>query len=294
MTEQQDEQQTRHRSLSDPATLREFASRLGEGIYISSPKGEILDANRAFMEIVGVASLDELKNLKTHDLMDPARRSEETALYESQGAVQSFVFELRRPDGGTRYVRDTSYVVHDDNGELFYHGILVDVSAQKALEAQLLELSVRDPLTGCYNRRFFETLEKNQEMNPGATWGCIYLDIDRFKAYNDEHGHTTGDAALMALSRFLLRQLRGNDVVVRVGGDEFVAVLHAADEKQVLLVAQRLQAAAADADVLPFSMGWCAREDGESLSRTVDRADQRLISVKVLDRERAERRRAAS
>ena len=294
MTEQQDTQRTRYRSLSDPATLREFASRLGEGIYISTPKGDILDANRAFMEIVGVASLDELKNVKTHDLMDPARRSEETALYESQGSVQSFVFELRRPDGGTRYVRDTSYVVHDDSGELFYHGILVDISAQKALEAQLTELSVRDPLTGCYNRRYFATLEENQDTNPGATWGCIYLDIDDFKTYNDEHGHTTGDAALVALSRFLLRQLRGNDVVVRVGGDEFVAVLHAANEQHVLQVAQRLQAAAAVADVVPFSMGWCARQDGEGLARTVDRADQQLISVKVLDRDRAERRRAAS
>jgi len=294
MTELQDTQKTRYRSLSDPATLREFASRLGEGIYISTPKGDILDANRAFMEIVGVASLDELKNVKTHDLMDPARRSEETALYESQGSVQSFVFELRRPDGGTRYVRDTSYVVHDDSGELFYHGILVDVSAEKALEAQLTELSVRDPLTGCYNRRYFATLEENQGTNPGATWGCIYLDIDDFKTYNDEHGHTTGDAALKALSRFLLRQLRGNDVVVRVGGDEFVAVLHAANEKHVLQVAQRLQAAAAVADVVPFSMGWCARQDGEGLARTVDRADQQLISVKVLDRDRAERRRAAS
>ncbi len=293
MTEQQDTQKTRYRSLSDPATLREFASRLGEGIYISTPKGDILDANRAFMEIVGVASLDELKNVKTHDLMDPARRSEETALYESQGSVQSFVFELRRPDGGTRYVRDTSYVVHD-SGELFYHGILVDVSAEKALEAQLTELSVRDPLTGCYNRRYFATLEENQNTNPGATWGCIYLDIDDFKTYNDVHGHTTGDAALMAMSRFLLRQLRGNDVVVRVGGDEFVAVLHAANEQHVLQVAQRLQAAAAVADVVPFSMGWCARQDGEGMARTVDRADQQLISVKVLDRDRADRRRAAS
>ncbi len=293
MTEQQDTQKTRYRSLSDPATLREFASRLGEGIYISTPKGDILDANRAFMEIVGVASLDELKNVKTHDLMDPARRLEETALYESQGSVQSFVFELRRPDGGTRYVRDTSYVVHD-SGELLYHGILVDVSAEKALEAQLTELSVRDPLTGCYNRRYFATLEENQNTNPEATWGCIYLDIDDFKTYNDVHGHTTGDAALMAMSRFLLRQLRGNDVVVRVGGDEFVAVLHAANEQHVLQVAQRLQAAAAVADVVPFSMGWCARQDGEGMARTVDRADQQLISVKVLDRDRADRRRAAS
>lgn len=295
MTIDQDKHSGRNRSLSDPATLRQFASRIGEGIYISTPGGDVLDANRAFMEIVGVESLEALKAVKTQDLMDPARRSEEAALYESKGAVQSFEFELKRPDGGTRYVRDTSYVVRDQQtGEIFYHGILVDISAQKALEDQLKELSVRDPLTGCYNRRYFAVLEEELDAREAATWGCIYLDIDDFKVYNDKYGHAAGDAALVDLSRFLLRQLRGKDVVIRVGGDEFVAVLHDALEQHVLQVAERLQAAAASADVVPFSMGWCARQEGERLAETVDRADQRLISVKVLDRERADRRKAAS
>ena len=294
MSKPQDSQPARYRSLSDPATLRQFASKLGEGMYISTPSGDILDANKAFMDIVGVGSLEELRAVKTQDLMDPTRRSEEAALYESRGAVQSFEFELKRPDGGTRYVHDTGYVVRDEEtGELLYHGILVDISAQKELERQLVELSVRDPLTGCYNRRYFAVLEDKLEASSATTWGCIYLDIDDFKLFNDRHGHSAGDSALVDLSRFLLRQLRGHDVVVRVGGDEFVAVLHAALEQHVLQVVQRLQAAAASADIVPFSMGWCARQGEERLAETVDRADQRLISVKVKDRT-AERRKAAS
>ena len=295
MPTDQDKQKGRNRSLSDPATLRQFASRIGEGIYISTPGGDMLDANRAFMEIVGVDSLEALKAVKTQDLMDPARRSEEAALYESKGAVQSFEFELKRPDGGTRYVRDTSYVVRDEKtGEVFYHGILVDISAQKALEDQLTELSVRDPLTGCYNRRYFEVLEEELEASEASTWGCIYLDIDDFKLYNDRYGHAAGDTALVELSRFLLRQLRGRDVVLRVGGDEFVAILHDALEQHVLQVAQRVQAAAASANIVPFSMGWCSRQGEERLAETLERADQKLISVKVLDRERSDRRKAAS
>lgn len=282
-------------SLSDPATLQQFVSKLGEGIYISTPDGDILDANQAFVDIVGVGSVEELKAIKVHRLMDAARRSEEEALLVSHGSVRSFEFELRRPDGGTRHVRDTGYVVRDeDSGEMFYHGILVDISAQKALEQQLVELSVRDPLTGCYNRRYFAPLEEKMRSAASTQWGCIYLDIDEFKLYNDEHGHSAGDAALMEISRFLLRQLRGNDVVVRVGGDEFVAVLPNALDPQVVQVVQRLQAAAASADVVAFSMGWCARQDDESLAETVDRADQRLISVKVLERKRADRRKASS
>lgn len=295
MTTDQDKQKGRNRSLSDPATLRQFASRIGEGIYISTPGGDMLDANRAFMEIVGVESLEALKAVKTQDLMDPARRSEEAALYETKGAVQSFEFELKRPDGGARYVRDTSYVVRDEKtGEVFYHGILVDISAQKALEDQLTELSVRDPLTGCYNRRYFDVLEEELEASEASTWGCIYLDIDDFKLYNDRYGHSAGDTALVDLSRFLLRQLRGRDVVLRVGGDEFVAILHNALEPHVLQVAQRVQAAAASANIVPFSMGWCSRQGEERLAETLERADQKLISVKVLDRERSDRRKAAS
>ncbi len=61
MTKEQAKQPLRNRSLSDPATLRQFASKLGEGIYISTPAGNILDANRAFIDIVGVGSLEELK-----------------------------------------------------------------------------------------------------------------------------------------------------------------------------------------------------------------------------------------
>lgn len=295
MTKVPENKPTRHRSLSDPDTLRHFASKLGEGIYISTPDGEILDANDAFVNILGVGSLTAAKSVNTHDLMDPARRSEEAALYKTHGSVHSFEFELKRPDGAIRHVRDTSHVVRDEEtGEVFYHGVLVDISAQKTLEAQLMELSVRDPLTGCYNRRYFPVLEEKLAAAENATWGCIYLDIDDFKLYNDLHGHSAGDSALVDLSRFLLRQLRGNDVVVRVGGDEFVAILHAALDKHALQVVQRLQAAASSADIVSFSMGWCARQDEESLAETVERADQRLISVKSMERRRAERRKVAS
>lgn len=236
-----------------------------------------------------------LTGVKTTQLMDPLRRSEQTALYAVHGSVRSFEFELKRPDGSTRCVRDTGYLVSDeDTGEHFYHGILVDVTEQKALEQQLVELSVRDPLTGCYNRRYFDVLSQRLQQKAIEMWGCIYLDIDEFKRYNDRYGHSAGDSALVDLSRFLLRQLRAHDVVLRVGGDEFVAVVSAAQEQHVLHVVQRIQAAAASARVVPFSMGWCARVDEEPLASTVDRADQRLISVKVADRQRAERRKTAS
>src|SRR3954470_15259730 len=77
---------SRYRTLSDPDSLREFAKNLGEGIYITTPDGRILDANPAFLETFGVASLAELSKMTAIDLfMDPAQRELEMRLLERDG-----------------------------------------------------------------------------------------------------------------------------------------------------------------------------------------------------------------
>src|SRR3954463_12293650 len=90
---------SRYRSLGDPDSLREFAKNLGEGIYITTPDGRILDANPAFLETFGVASLAELSKMTAIELfMDPAQRELEMRLLERDGRVREFEFQVRRPD----------------------------------------------------------------------------------------------------------------------------------------------------------------------------------------------------
>jgi diguanylate cyclase (GGDEF)-like protein len=92
----------------------------------------------------------------------------------------------------------------------------------------LHELSIRDPLLGIYNRRFFEevlALEFDYSRKLGKSLTVVMLDLDRFKGFNDRHGHLEGDRLLMAVSDYLLRHLRRNDVLARYGGDEFVFLL---------------------------------------------------------------------
>ena len=78
-----------------------------------------------------------------------------------------------------------------ETGETICHGILIDITQRKALEDQLLEYSIRDPLTGCYNRRYLD-LEQERLERETSTWGAIIVDIDHFKDYNDRHGHQAG------------------------------------------------------------------------------------------------------
>jgi diguanylate cyclase (GGDEF)-like protein/PAS domain S-box-containing protein len=284
--------QKRFRSLSDPHTLSELALRLKEGIYITTLDGEIIDANPAFLEMFGVDSLDDLKGQRTSDFVKPEVRAREMALLEREGSVRDIEFQLTRRDGEMRTVVDSAFLsVDPETGEKYCHGILVDITHRKELQTQLLELSIRDPLTGCYNRRYLNTVTRQCEAQPKGEWGCIYLDIDHFKQYNDKNGHAEGDAVLVKMARFLMRHVRAEEAVVRVGGDEFLVVLCDSGLDQTDHVAARLRAAAPTSAPGPFSMGWAARKNGESFEETMVRADRRLLAVRVDERRDLQKRR---
>jgi diguanylate cyclase (GGDEF)-like protein/PAS domain S-box-containing protein len=276
---------SRFRSLNDPDALRALVENLREAFYITSARGEIVDANPAFLAMLGVRSLHDLRSYSLSDMVsDPKRRMEELELLDAMGAVRDFEMDIVRPDGGRRTVLDSTYVCRDDaTGEAFYHGVLVDITDRKRQEDALREQSVRDPLTGCYNRRYLEELQHDLE-SAESPFGCIFIDIDHFKQYNDIHGHAMGDTTLVRMSRFLMRQVRAEEPVIRLGGDEFLILLNPADEDAVEMVARRMQQAASRTAPVPFSLGWSARRPGESMQDTVNRADQRLLSVRVLER----------
>lgn len=273
---------TRYRSLDDPDTLREFVRNLREGIYITNPDGELLDANPAMLEIFGVGSLEELRSYSAPALfVDPKQREEEMALLFRDGAVREFEFEVRRPDGGIRTLLDTCYLVEDaDSGETVCHGMLVDITQRKELEDQLREYSIRDPLTGCYNRRYLEVEQARFERQE-STWGAIVVDIDHFKEYNDRHGHQAGDEVLVKVSRFLMRHVRAEDPVVRIGGDEFLTLLLDERGNFTAEAAERIRSVIQGEAPVPLSFGWALRQDDESLQSTVGRADRNLIQVRI-------------
>jgi diguanylate cyclase (GGDEF)-like protein len=135
------------------------------------------------------------------------------------------------------------------------------------------------------------TVSRQCESQPKGEWGCIYLDIDHFKQYNDTNGHAEGDSVLVKMARFLMRHVRAEEAVVRVGGDEFLVVLCDSGSEQTENVAARLRVAAAESAPVPFSMGWAARKDGETFEDTMVRADHRLLEVRVDQRRDVQKRR---
>ena len=276
----------RFRSLSDPDSLREFVKNLREGIYISTRDGRLLDCNAAFLRVAGAASISDLGEFGASNLfVDLTQRDEWMRLLDRDGSVHEFEMVLRRPDGETRIVLDTSYLIRDpDTNDEFVHGILIDITARKTLEASLLEASRRDALTGALNRHHLSVVEAAFDRDPSLKYGCIFVDVDNFKSYNDQWGHHEGDEVLRRMAFFLARYVRAEESVIRVGGDEFVILLDGADEEHTKQVAERLRVEALDRAPVPFSLGYAARHHGESVQRLLDRADQALMAVRVVRR----------
>ncbi|MBK9925102.1 MAG: GGDEF domain-containing protein [Anaerolineales bacterium] len=119
--------------------------------------------------------------------------------------------------------------------------------AEEALvksEAMLREQSVRDHLTGVFNRRYMEeTLEREllRAARKGLSLGIIMLDVDDFKRFNDSYGHAAGDAILRELSNLLIKHVRGDDIPSRYGGDEFIIILPDASQETTMERAELLR-----------------------------------------------------
>lgn len=275
------------RPLADAALLHDLASRLREGLYVCDPDGAFIDGNPALLALLGVGSVEELATYSLDELVvDAAARRANLQRLESDGDSQESELELRRPDGQPCAVLDT-VVRHRDpvTGATAYHGVMLDITRRMDMERQLRELGVRDALTGCYNRRFLVEIERKFAEQGVTDWGCVYLDVDGLRAINERCGHARGDEILARMTRFLFRQVRAEELVVRMGADDFVIVLAGADERRTENVARRLQLAAMRAAPAPFSIGWASRLAGESFERTVTRAEQELLGVRVIARQ---------
>lgn len=275
-----------YRSFDDPQTLSLLVENLPAAVYITNEAGEILDVNRGFLELFGLGSRKELDELDVSDLLvDPERRRRQVGILEEVGEVREFELRIRRVDGEERTVLDTCYRVRDEEtGESLYHGVIFDISDRKELEERLRTQSFRDPLTGCYNRRYLGRLAETLEERESESWAAIVVDIDHFKRYNDRFGHAAGDDVLVRIARTLLRQVRAEDAVIRIGGDEFLVLLLPDGRAEIRAVVERLEREKRKPGIPPFSLGCAVRRDTESLEETIRRADAELLEG------RAERR----
>jgi len=180
-------------------------------------------------------------------------------------------------------------------------GLLLDVTADKAMEEQLLRLVMSDALTGVANRRAFDQAlrtEWRRCARAGEPLSILMVDIDNFKRFNDTFGHPVGDAALVVVARTLADQLhRAGDVLARYGGEEFAVILPDVDADGASVVANRLVEAVRTVTVrqaagwqVSTSVGAATCLPGADLgnySELVALADTALYAAKAAGKNRA-------
>lgn len=189
-----------------------------------------------------------------------------------------------------------------DEAALF-HVVASQVAAAAAnalLFQKTQELATHDVLTALPNRRSLEArleLEFERASRFGTNMACLMIDVDHFKKFNDEHGHSVGDEVLKRTAALIGGQLRKVDMVARYGGEEFVAVLPRTDRHEAAGVAEKLRAAVAAApfrDIagehglsLTISVGVADTQDAPQTPRQLlDMADFALLDAKNAGRNR--------
>lgn len=148
----------------------------------------------------------------------------------------------------------------------------------------LVDLAVRDGLTGLFNRRYFNELimiEVNRLKRSPASLSLLMLDIDNFKNYNDTQGHPAGDVLLKDAAKVFNNSVRPLDVVCRYGGEEFIIILSQTDKTAAKIVAERLRVQVELYLPATVSIGIASiPEDAQEMSALIEKADNALYQAK--------------
>lgn len=228
--------------------------------------GLIIEANEPFLKVTGY-SLEEVLG-KNHRIFNSRMQSAEfyKALWETitRGDIWKGTFRNKTKKGQLIWVNATIIPYRDQWGQVLHYTALfsditraIEISERFERERKQRESLERmnialrtdlnlDHLTNLANRRaldqFFEQLQHQPEVTD-APISLLMLDLDHFKAVNDTWGHEVGDEVLRELARRWLEQVRTSDMLVRIGGEEFVAVLVRTDAKSAALVAEKIRMA---------------------------------------------------
>lgn len=265
------------------------------GLAVVDLERRIAVANPALLRLLDCDS-DWLIGRRIADLLNPAdaeldERMRERALADPH---RHEVAEKRlvRPDGREAWVEHSIGVVRDEDGTpTSFVSQFVDIDAAHAARELLKYQATHDSLTRLVNRHELRTLlagALTRSTDPADRVGVLYLDLDNLKAVNDTFGHGVGDALLVEVASRISRQVRGTDIVARVGGDEFVVVLptlHTIDDAEVI-AAKILQTFVAPCRVAghtvqsSISIGVTIACLGEDPAATLARADDALYAAK--------------
>jgi diguanylate cyclase (GGDEF)-like protein/PAS domain S-box-containing protein len=253
--------------------------------------------NAAYVRATGRPLLD-ITGQHVRDVLGVAAYAQVAPHLERALAGHRTQFELHQDvANGSRFLRGTYQPKRDDEGVVVgVFGMILDQTELKQAEDQLRVMAEFDALTKLANRyRLYDVIALSgaRAQRHGVGRALLYLDVDKFKAINDRHGHAGGDAVLVEFARRVKESVRATDTVARLAGDEFVVLLEDVHEvgdaervAEAILAAMRRPVRYIDTDIaVGTSIGIAFSTDpGEEVDAWLHRADVALYAAKAAGR----------
>ena len=248
----------------------------------------IIFANRGAQRMLGFDE-EQLKKMRFSFLLDGGEEEFQyiRRVLRPDQPLQNYEARLKHRNDNNIPANISFSLVPDAQGEVVsIVAICKDITEQKRLEDELKELTIRDGMTGLYNVRFFyERLESEIERakRQDHSVSLILIDVDKFKGYNDAHGHLEGDKVLKEVANVIMECTRDHvDLGFRYGGDEFMVILSEADERQSLEIAQRIRETfeAKHFDLLTLSIGLMTYQKEYSARTFIQFTDSMMYDAK--------------
>ena len=277
-------------SLDERDLLQTFLDNTPDHVYFKDVDGRFTRLSRSLARWLGLEDADQALGLTDFDVFAEehasAARAAELELMRTGEQIVALEEREVFPDGRFTWVSTTKVPLCDDHGRVVgIFGTSRDITARKAAEArereqavklaalaaELEQLSLNDELTGIHNRRGFEQLGERalERARQDNTKVCVlFFDLDGLKGINDGFGHAAGDRALIHVAATMRDAVRATDIVGRIGGDEFAAVIVGMSIEEVDELCERIRFATMASRVpdltVSVSIGVAALQTGKA------------------------------
>lgn len=205
--------------------------------------------NPAFESLYGV-NCREMTGKLSSEVFEGSEQSQSSKIDRrvlQTGIVEEARETLVATDGKPRKTIITKSRLQLADGTCYLVGVVHDITEVTKVNEQLANqaaelhtLANTDHLTGVLNRRALFNCAKELTENENHSWALLSIDVDHFKSINDQYGHDAGDAALVHFCKTVNKVLRKEDIVARIGGEEFVVLLNDTSELQSSITAHRI------------------------------------------------------
>jgi diguanylate cyclase (GGDEF)-like protein/PAS domain S-box-containing protein len=236
------------------ARYRLIANHVSDVVLTLDPQGAVQFASPSIREVTGHAPESMIgKNpaAMVHEVDRERVREAYRRVVAEPETVHRFEFRVHTATGGIRWFETTARAVRDaDQAVLSVVTVIREVSHRKAREADLLRQANTDPMTGVLNRRAFQDrIDRFRTDTPDRPATLALFDLDHFKQVNDGHGHDAGDAALLHFADVLRANLRVEDVIGRLGGEEFAVLFPGLSTAAAMAACERVRNSLQDARI---------------------------------------------